>query len=75
MRHFLTAALFASTVVLSLGATANAAPSAAFSPTDQVTNESQITQVDRRCGRHAHFVPRHRFHGRLVRGACVRNGR
>ena len=29
-----------------------------------------ITKIAARCGRHAHWVPRHRVHGRWVGGHC-----
>jgi hypothetical protein len=49
---------------------ANAMPNPAPA---QITNQtSAIVQVDARCGRGRHYVPRHRYHGHWVAGHCAR---
>jgi len=52
---------------------ASAAPSPGLGVTDGAA-QSPIVQVDRRCGRGRHYVPRHRNRaGHIVKGYCARN--
>lgn len=50
-------------------------PAQAFVPDRaQAAPAPNIVQVDRRCGRGLHYVPRHRNRaGQLIRGHCVPN--
>ncbi|MGO8918304.1 MAG: hypothetical protein ACLQJR_20585 [Stellaceae bacterium] len=52
-----------------------AAPFAA--PRSEVGPAPAIVQIDRRCGRGRHYVPRHRRarDGRIIRGHCAPNHR
>jgi hypothetical protein len=55
-------------------AAAQAAP--VIAPAVDVRTSSSVEDVAGRCGRHAHFVPRHRnSRGRIVPGHCVADHR
>lgn len=41
----------------------------------QIESSSPLVQVDRRCGRYRHYVPRHRYRGRIIAGRCVADRR
>jgi hypothetical protein len=80
LHRILLTAAFAIGAIGSLAAYDSVATAAPVPGPAQITNEtaSPIIQVDRRCGRGRHFVPRHRVrdrYGRLhwVGGYCARN--
>ena len=80
MQRTVFAAAFALAAVVSVSAFQPAAVAAPIPGPAQVVNDtaSPVIQVDRRCGPHRHFVPRHRVRGRdgrlhWVGGVCVRN--
>jgi hypothetical protein len=62
-----------------IGWSASSASAAPIPGPAQIVNDaSPIIQVDRRCGRGRHYVPRHRVRGRdgrlhWIAGYCARN--
>jgi hypothetical protein len=62
-------------IIAAIGILSSAQPSLAFVPSAGLEahgGSANIIQVDRRCGRHRHYVPRHRdrfghWHG----GRCI----
>lgn len=80
MHRIVFTAAFAIAAVVSVSAFESIAVAAPVPGPAQIVNDtaSPVIQVDRRCGPHRHYVPRHRVRGhdgRLhwVGGMCVRN--
>jgi hypothetical protein len=76
MVRFVLGAAFGLAALVSVSSASNAAP--VLGPAQVTSDSSPIVQVDRRCGRGLHYVPRHRVRGRDGRlhwdaGYCVRN--
>jgi hypothetical protein len=69
VHRYLLVAAFALATLPSFVSQASAAPNPGPA---QMTNPSAIVQVDSRCGRGRHYVPRHHEHGHLIGGRCVR---
>jgi hypothetical protein len=74
------AAAFAVAALFSVSAFESIALAAPIPGPAQIINDtaSPVVQVDRRCGPHRHYVPRHRVRGHdgrshWVGGVCVRN--
>jgi hypothetical protein len=80
LHRIVSTAAFAVAAVVSVSAYESAALAAPVPGPAQVVNDtaSPVIQVDRRCGPHRHFVPRHRVRGQdgrlhWVGGVCVHN--
>jgi hypothetical protein len=76
MVRFIVAAAFGLTALVSVSSVSSATP--VLGPAQVTSEASPIIQVDRRCGRGRHYVPRHRVRGRdgrlhWVAGYCARN--